>query len=57
MQNDLQQRRSHPLWCCWRWPNCSPPLTGEQLAALETDLLKNGGYSPIIINKEGLIWI
>lgn len=34
-----------------------PPLTGERLAALETDLLKNGGYSPIIINKEGLIWI
>lgn len=34
-----------------------PPADGEQLAALETDLLKNGGYSPIIINKEGLIWI
>ncbi len=29
-----------------------PPLTGEQLAALETDLLKNGCYSPIIVNEE-----
>ena len=29
-----------------------PPLTGEQLAALETDLLANGCYSPIIVNKD-----
>ena len=29
-----------------------PPLTGEQLAALEADLLKNGCYSPIIVNEE-----
>ncbi len=28
-----------------------PPLTGEQLAALEADLLANGCYSPIIINE------
>ena len=29
-----------------------PPLTEEQLAALETDLLKNGCYSPIIVNED-----
>ena len=29
-----------------------PPLTGEQLAALETDLLANGCYSPIIVNED-----
>ena len=29
-----------------------PPLTGEQLAALEADLLKNGCYSPIIVNED-----
>lgn len=29
-----------------------PPLTGEQLSALEADLLKNGCYSPIIINED-----
>ena len=29
-----------------------PPLTGEQLAALEADLLANGCYSPIIVNEE-----
>ncbi len=32
-----------------------PPLTGEQLAALEADLLKNGCYSPIIVNEELVI--
>ena len=29
-----------------------PPLSGEQLAALEADLLKNGCYSPVIVNEE-----
>ena len=29
-----------------------PPLTGEQLAALEADLLVNGCYSPIIVNED-----
>ena len=29
-----------------------PPLTGEQLAALERDLLANGCYSPIIVNED-----
>ena len=28
-----------------------PPLSGEQLAALEADLLANGCYSPIIVNE------
>ena len=32
-----------------------PPLTGEQLAALEEDLLKNGCYSPIIVNEDMVI--
>lgn len=32
-----------------------PPLTGEQLAALETDILKNGCYSPIIVNEDIVI--
>ncbi len=32
-----------------------PPLTEEQLAALETDLLKNGCYSPVIVNEELVI--
>ncbi len=32
-----------------------PPLTGEQLAALETDLLKNGCYSPVIVNEDMVI--
>ena len=32
-----------------------PPLTGEQLGALETDLLKNGCYAPIIVNEELVI--
>ena len=29
-----------------------PPLTEEQLAALEADLLANGCYSPIIVNED-----
>lgn len=32
-----------------------PPLTSEQLAALEADLLKNGCYSPIIVNEKMVI--
>jgi len=32
-----------------------PPLTGEQLAALEADLLTNGCYSPIIVNEDLVI--
>jgi hypothetical protein len=32
-----------------------PPLTEEQLAALETDLLKNDCYSPVIVNEELVI--
>ena len=29
-----------------------PPLTGEQLAALEADIIKNGCYSPVIVNED-----
>lgn len=29
-----------------------PPLSEEQLGALETDLLKNGCYTPIIVNED-----
>ncbi len=32
-----------------------PPLTGEQMTALETDLLANGCYSPIIVNEDMVI--
>ena len=32
-----------------------PPLSGEQLAALEADLLRNGCYSPIIVNEDLVI--
>lgn len=32
-----------------------PPLSGEQLAALEADILKNGCYSPIIVNEDMVI--
>ena len=32
-----------------------PPLSGEQLAALEADLLQNGYYSPVIVNEELVI--
>ena len=28
-----------------------PPLTEEQLSALEADILQNGCYSPIIVNE------
>ena len=29
-----------------------PPLTAEQVSSLEVDLLKNGCYSPIIVNED-----
>ena len=32
-----------------------PPLTEEQLAALEADILQNGCYSPVIVNEELVI--
>ena len=32
-----------------------PPLSGEQFAALEADILKNGCYSPIIVNEDMVI--
>ena len=32
-----------------------PPLTGEQFATLEADLLKNGCYSPIVVNEDMVI--
>ncbi len=32
-----------------------PPLSGEQLAALESDILKNGCYSPIIVNEDMVV--
>ena len=32
-----------------------PPLTGEQLAALEADILKNSCYSPVIVNEDMVI--
>ena len=32
-----------------------PPLTGEQLAALEADILKNGCYSPVIVSEDMVI--
>ena len=32
-----------------------PPLTREQLSALEADLLKNGCYSPVIVNEDMVI--
>ena len=32
-----------------------PPLTGEQLSALEADLLANGCYSPVIVNEDKVI--
>ena len=37
------------------WRNCSPPLSGEQLAALEKDILQNGCYAPIIVNEDLVI--
>ena len=32
-----------------------PPLSGEQFAALEADILKNGCYSPVIVNEDLVI--
>ena len=32
-----------------------PPLSAEQLAALEADLLKNGCYAPIIVNEDMVV--
>ena len=32
-----------------------PPLSGEQLASLEADLLQNDCYSPVIVNEELVI--
>ena len=32
-----------------------PPLTGEQLSALEADILANGCYSPVIVNEDMVI--
>ena len=32
-----------------------PPLTGEQLSALETDILANGCYSPVMVNEDMVI--
>ena len=32
-----------------------PPLTEEQLSALEADILQNGCYSPVIVNEELVI--
>ena len=28
-----------------------PPLSGEQFSALESDILENGCYAPIIVNE------
>ena len=33
-------------------PNCCPPLTEEQLDALERDIAANGCYAPIIVNED-----
>ncbi|MBD5153408.1 MAG: hypothetical protein HDT16_13440 [Oscillibacter sp.] len=32
-----------------------PPLTGEQLSALEADILANGCYSPVIVDEDMVI--
>ena len=32
-----------------------PPLSAEQLDALEADLIKNGCYAPIIVNEDMII--
>lgn len=32
-----------------------PPLSAEQSAALEEDLLRNGCYSPVIVNEDMVI--
>ena len=35
--------------------NLLPPLSEEQMAVLEADLLKNGCYAPIIVNEDMVI--
>lgn len=50
----VQQHRANPDGTA-RDGRAAPPLTEEQLAALETDLLKNGCYSPVIVNEELVI--
>ena len=47
----VQQRRPYPGGAA-RDGGLLPPLTGEQLAALEADILKNGCYSPVIVNED-----
>ena len=32
-----------------------PPLSGEQFSALESDILENGCYAPIIVNEDMVI--
>ncbi|WP_300608001.1 hypothetical protein, partial [uncultured Oscillibacter sp.] len=32
-----------------------PPLSGEQFSALESDILENGCYAPIIINEDMIV--
>ena len=32
-----------------------PPLSEEQLSALEADLIQNGCYAPIIVNEDMVI--
>ena len=44
--------RNAPPPFCRIWRSCSPPLSGEQLAALEKDILQNGCYAPIIVNED-----
>lgn len=29
-----------------------PPLSGEQFSALESDILENGCYAPVIVNED-----
>ena len=33
-----------------------PPLSGEQFSALESDILENGCYAPIIVNEDMVIY-
>ena len=32
-----------------------PPLSGEQFSALESDILENGCYAPIIVNEDMVV--
>ena len=32
-----------------------PPLTEEQLSALETDFVRNGCYSPVVVNQDMVV--